>query len=165
MEDDKKKKIEEKLDLERQLEIQKMLMKADETQGEQLAIDDSGELKTEKEIRDFALGDVDNPEAKYEIYYHGIQKLLRQNLPLGNSNENARRVVYDEKNLLINRGKQKNLQGVRGSDGRMAYINDLEMALKIITDWILNKGTTFDLYIAFRQKNEELGYYSEEENG
>lgn len=79
-------------------------------------------------------------------------------MPKGKENEQARRIIYDEKNVLINRGAKKDEKGIRGSDGRMAYIEDLEFAIQIVADWASKKGSASDLYQAFWDKNEELGY-------
>ena len=101
---------------------------------------------------------IDDPIEKFQLYYKGLNKLLRDSLPKGKRNEEARRIIYDEKNVLINRGAIKNEQGIRGSDGRMAYIEDLEEAIRIVADWISTKGSYYDLYRAFWDKNEQLGY-------
>jgi len=47
---------------------------------------------------------------------------LRNNLPQGKKNEKLRRYVYDEKSLFLNRGKEKDDRGIRGSDERQTYI-------------------------------------------
>jgi hypothetical protein len=87
-----------------------------------------------------------------------LNKLLRANLPKGKENEPIRRIIYDEKNILINRGHKKDEKGIRGSDGRMAYMEDLELAIEIVMSWISSRGTFQDLYLAFWNKNDELGY-------
>ena len=69
-----------------------------------------------------------------------------------------RHTVYDEKNVLINRGAKKDEKGIRGSDGRMAYTEDLEEAIKIVAEWTSRKGTLAELFMSFWDKNEELGY-------
>ena len=101
---------------------------------------------------------IDDPVEKFQLYYHGLSKLLKDNLPKGKENEQVRRIVYDEKNILINRGAKKDEKGIRGSDGRMAYIEDLETAIEIVADWISKKGSPYELFMAFWDKNEELGY-------
>ncbi len=70
--------------------------------------------------------------------------------------------MYDEKNVLINRGAKKDEKGIRGSDGRMAYIEDLEFAIQIVADWISKKGSPSELYMSFWDKNEELEYGHQE---
>ncbi len=58
---------------------------------------------------------IDNPVEKFQFYYNGLNKLLRDFLPKGKKNEEARRIIYDEKNVLINRGAKKDDKGIRGS--------------------------------------------------
>jgi hypothetical protein len=76
---------------------------------------------------------------KFLLYYQGLAKLLKDNLPKGKEYEDVRRIVYDEKNVLINRGAKKDEKGIRGSDGRMAYTADLEEAIKIVAEWTSKK--------------------------
>jgi|AntRauTorcE11898_2_1112593.scaffolds.fasta_scaffold02780_4 hypothetical protein len=164
MSDKKKQKAQEKKSKKndkREKEIEEIFIKADQVDGEQLNIDGKGNLSTENEIKNFALADIDNPEKKYDVYYNGIRKLLMEELPSGKSFEEARRLIYDQKNILINRGKKKNSQGIRGSDGRMAYIPDIELAFNIVTEWVVENGTPSELYQKFYGKNVELGYHKE----
>ena len=44
----------------------------------------------------------------------------------------------------------------------MAYIEDLESAIEIVANWITQKGSPADLFMAFWDKNEELGYGHQE---
>jgi hypothetical protein len=149
---DKKKRELSKEDIER-LEI---LQKADEVKGEQLSINIDSELTIENQAVKLLGQTIDDPVEKFQLYYHGLTKLLKDNLPKGKENEQVRRIVYDEKNVLINRGAKKDEKGIRGSDGRMAYIEDLEFAIQIVADWISKKGSPSELYMAFWDKNEEL---------
>ncbi|WP_417941788.1 hypothetical protein [Flavobacterium sp. RS13.1] len=143
-----------KEDLER-LEI---LQKSEEIKGEQLIINLDSEIVIENQA-ELLLGQrIDDPVQKFQLYYHGLTKLLKDSLPKGKEFEDVRRIVYDEKNILINRGAKKDEKGIRGSDGRMAYVEDLEEAIKIVADWTSRKGTAAELFIAFWDKNEELGY-------
>ncbi|TXE20210.1 hypothetical protein ES731_06790 [Psychroflexus gondwanensis] len=151
---DKKKRELSKEDIER-LEI---LQKADEVKGEQLSINIDSELTIENQAVKLLGQTIDDPVEKFQLYYHGLTKLLKDNLPKGKENEQVRRIVYDEKNVLINRGAKKDEKGIRGSDGRMAYIEDLEFAIQIVADWISKKGSPSELYMAFWDKNEELEY-------
>ncbi len=151
---DKKKKKLSKEDIER-LEI---LQKADENKGEQLSINLDSELTVENQAVKLLGQKIDDPVEKFQLYYQGLTKLLLDNLPKGKGNEEARRIIYDEKNVLINRGAKKDNKGIRGSDGRMAYTEDLEIAIQIVADWILKKGSHTELFRAFWDKNEELGY-------
>ncbi|KMQ60134.1 hypothetical protein ACM46_18015 [Chryseobacterium angstadtii] len=52
----------------------------------------------------------------------------------------------------------KDEKGIRGSYGRMAYLEDLETAIKIVADWTSRKSSPTELFMAFWDKNEELGY-------
>jgi hypothetical protein len=151
---DKKKRELSKEDIER-LEI---LQKANEVKGEQLSINIDSELTIENQAVKLLGQTIDDPVEKFQLYYHGLTKLLKDNLPKGKENEQVRRIVYDEKNVLINRGAKKDEKGIRGSDGRMAYLEDLEFAIQIVADWISKKGSPSELYMAFWDKNEELEY-------
>jgi len=151
---DKKKRELSKADIER-LEI---LQKADEVKGEQLSINLDSEITVENQATKLLGQRIDDPVEKFQLYYHGLTKLLKDNLPKGKENEQVRRIVYDEKNVLINRGAKKDEKGIRGSDGRMAYVEDLETAIQIVADWISRKGSPSELFMAFWDKNEELEY-------
>ncbi len=150
----KKERILSKEDLER-LEI---LQKSEETKGEQLLINLDSELIIENQAEQLLGQKIDDPVQKFQLYYHGLSKLLKDSLPRGKNYEDVRRIVYDEKNILINRGAKKDEKGIRGSDGRMAYIDDLEEAIKIVAEWTSRKGTPAELFMAFWDKNEELNY-------
>lgn len=151
---EKKKRELSQADIER-LEI---IQKSEEVKGEQLTINIDSELEVENEAIKLLGQTIDDPVEKFQLYYHGLTKLLRDNLPKGKENEEVRRIIYDEKNILINRGAKKDEKGIRGSDGRMAYIEDLEFAIQIVADWISKKGSASELFMAFWDKNEELGY-------
>jgi len=152
-----KNKIERKLskdDLER-LDI---LQKSEKIKGEQLFINYDSELVVKNEAEQLLGQKIDDPVQKFQLYYHGLTKLLKDNLPKGKEFEDVRRIVYDEKNVLINRGAKKDEKGIRGSDGRMAYTEDLEQAIKIVAEWTNKKGTLAELFMAFWDKNEALGH-------
>ncbi len=152
-----KNKIERKLSKE-DLERLEILQKSEDVKGEQLIINLDSELRIENQA-ELLLGQrIDDPVQKFQLYYHGLTKLLKDNLPKGKEFEDVRRIVYDEKNILINRGAKKDEKGIRGSDGRMAYIEDLEEAIKIVADWTSRKGSPAELFMAFWDKNEELEY-------
>ena len=93
-----------------------------------------------------------------DAMYHGLSKLLKDSLPKGKAFEDVRRIIYDEKNILINRGAKKDEKGIRGSDGRMAYLEDLEEAIEVVANWTIGKGTPVELFMAFWDKNEKFGY-------
>jgi hypothetical protein len=147
-----------------QEEEEKLLIfsKADDIKGEQLIMTDNG-IITENELKKFALGEVDNPERKYELYYKGIMKLLRKFLPSGPSNRKLRSYVYEEKNTFLTRGKRLSINGIRGGDSRMAYIKDTEELLNVITAWIVSSGTPVQLYNSIRELNISRGYGSSKE--
>lgn len=150
-------KIERNLSKE-DLERLEILQKSEEIKGEQLLIDLNSEIIIENQAELLLGQKIDDPVQKFQLYYHGLSKLLKDNLPKGKAFEEVRRIVYDEKNVLINRGAKKDENGIRGSDGRMAYLEDLEIAIKIVAEWTGKKGTSAELYMLFWDKNEELGY-------
>jgi len=151
---DKKKRELSKEDLER-LEI---IQKSEEVKGEQLSINLDSEIVIKNQAKELLDKKIDDPVQKFQLYYHGLSKLLKDTLPKGKENEDSRRIIYDEKNILINRGAKKDNKGIRGSDGRMAYVEDLETAIMIVAEWITKKGSTADLFMLFWDKNEEFGY-------
>lgn len=159
---DNKKNIKKENLSKEELERLEILQQAEEVKGEQLSIDLDSELVVENEAEKLIGQKIDDPVEKFQLYYKGLSKLLKDNLPKGKENEEARRIVYDEKNVLINRGAKKDERGIRGSDGRMAYVEDLEEAIRIVAEWITNKGSYYDLYRAFWDKNEELDYGHQE---
>lgn len=134
-----------------------ILSKADEVKGEQLVIMQTG-MKTENELKKFALGAVENPEKKFDYYYKGITRLLRKFLPKGTSNKKARAFIFEEKNTFLTRGKRINEKGIRGADSRMAYISDIEEVLNIITSWVVAKGSMVELFNTLRDLNVSKGY-------
>ena len=152
-----KNKVERNLSKE-DLERLEILQKSEEVKGEQLFINYDSEVVIENEAEKLLGQKIDDPVQKFQLYYHGLTKLLKDNLPKGKEFEDVRRIVYDEKNVLINRGAKKDEKGIRGSDGRMAYTEDLEEAIKIVAEWTSRKGTPAELFISFWDKNEELGY-------
>ena len=145
-----------------ELERLEILQEAENVKGEQLSINLNSELIVENEAEKLIGKKIDDPVEKFQLYYNGLNKLLRGSLPKGRENEAARRIIYDEKNILINRGAVKDERGIRGSDGRMAYVEDLEEAIKLVAQWTANKGSYYELYRAFWEKNEELGYGHQE---
>ncbi|MFT4734609.1 MAG: hypothetical protein ACJAXX_003330 [Roseivirga sp.] len=159
---DSKKNIKKEELSKEELERLEILQQAENVKGEQLAINLDSELVVENEAERLIGQKIDDPVEKFQLYYKGLNKLLKDNLPKGKENEEARRIVYDEKNVLINRGAKKDKKGIRGSDGRMAYVEDLEEAIRIVATWITTKGSYYDLYRAFWNKNEELDYGHQE---
>ncbi len=136
----------------------RILAEADAVKGEQLSITETGDVKRENELRQFALGSVEDPERKYEVYYKGIQRLLMKHLPAGKQNKVARNYIYEEKNTYLSRGKRINKAGIRGADGRMGYLADADEIFKIVMDWIMANGSMIDLYNQLRELNVSKGY-------
>ena len=157
MEENKKKLIERNLSKE-DLERLELLHKSEEIKGEQLILNLNSELVIENEAEKLLGQKIDDPVTKFQLYYNGLTKLLKDHLPKGKEFEDVRRIVYDEKNILINQGAKKDEKGIRGSDGRMAFQDDLEIAIEIIANWITKKGTPAELFMSFWDKNEQLGY-------
>lgn len=141
-----------------EIERRAILEKAEQVKEEQLKLDINDGVKTENEYNSLLDQQIDDPVQKFQLYYKILNKLLRSNLPKGKENEPTRRIIYDEKNILINRGNKKDEKGIRGSDGRMAYMEDIEMAISIVMEWVNTKGSYHELYMAFWNKNEELNY-------
>lgn len=155
---DKKEKKKQEITNE-ELERAEMFREADSIKGEQLFLGSDNRFESKKEIENYVLKDIDNPEKKYEVYYHGIQKLLREELPKGESFKETRDLIYEEKNILVTQGHKKDGSGIRGADSRMGYVHDLDVALGIISDWIMERGGLYDLYMKFREENTKRGYY------
>lgn len=154
----KKKQGSDKISEQEEIERMMLLSKADEVVGEQLTIDTDGLLQTEDELKKFALGEIDDPERKFDIYYNGISKLLLKHLPEGKGYKKARDYIYEEKNTYLTRGHRINEKGIRGADSRMGHIEDAEKILELITTWIIQKGSMVDLYTKIRDLNIKLGY-------
>ncbi len=154
----KNKKINKKKSSKEEQEKLKILSQADKVKGEQLSISSSGKMITVNELKSFAFGNTENPEKKYDVYYKGIQNLLKKHLPKGKENKKARSYVYEEKNVFLTRGKRINKTGLRGADGRMGYMTDAEEALGIVMKWVRTNGTMVDLFNHFRKINIKKGY-------
>ncbi len=157
MEDKRINKIERELSKEDKERLE-ILHKSEHIKGEQLLINLDSELTIENQAETLLGQKIDDPVQKFQLYYNGLTKLLQTNLPKGKDFEDVRRIIYDEKNILINRGAKKDDKGIRGSDGRMAYMEDLEKAIKIVANWTSRKGSPSELFMDYWDKNEELGY-------
>lgn len=154
---------EDQIDALKEQERMEILTRVNEKKGMQQIVDDSGALKSHDEIRQFVLKNTDDPDKKHEVYYKGIERLLKQiaNPKDDEQTKEAFKILREEKNIFLNRGKRKNEKGIRGSDARMAYISDMEEALNIIASCILEGASPIMLYIAFRDKNIERGFYND----
>ena len=117
-----------------------------------------GQVELRSELADMMLEQIDDPETKYNLYYNVVNRLLKKHLPKGEEYKAARDLIYEEKNTFLTRGHRKDEKGIRGADGRMAYITDINELINIITTWISNKGTMFDLYSRLRDLNISKGY-------
>ncbi|SEJ53125.1 hypothetical protein SAMN05216327_11253 [Dyadobacter sp. SG02] len=135
-----------------------ILMRADSVKGQQLAIDNEGQLFTKDEIRNFVLENVHDPSKMYDVYYKGIDKLLRGYLPKGTDFQKSRELIYEEKNCFLTRGLRKNERGIRGADSRMGHIEDAEIILNIVIDSVVNSRGFFEIYCAIRDLNVSRGY-------
>lgn len=166
MEDKKKLSKEdlEKLKIEQEQEAERaeILMKADEIKEETFDFNMDGQIELKNELAGMMLEQIDDPEVKYELYYKVVNRLLRKHLPKGEEYKAARDFIYEEKNTFLTRGHRKNEQGIRGADGRMAYIEDIDKLINVITKWISQKGTMYELYIQLRNLNVSKGYGTRE---
>ena len=110
------------------------------------------------------LKDVADPDASHRLYF-GMRNMMVRNLPKGPENKPLRQHIYDEVNLYLNRGKQKDARGIRGSSGQMTYIPTfLEPAFDLVLRWVGAGANPFELYSAFEAKNTEMGYRSGDED-
>lgn len=165
--EDENKEIRKKEELEiseADLERLEMLQKSNEKVGKQLTINsESGGLEEIDELRGLIGKEFENPEEKYNIYYRGIRKLLMEYLPKGKEYKEIRDIIYDEKNIFLNNGKRKSdNNGIRLSDGRMTFQNNMNEILEIIVSWISDSQNPFDIYRLFYELNEKFGYGHEQ---
>jgi hypothetical protein len=158
---DEEKNVEiSKADLER-LEI---LQRSNEKVGRQLSINsETGNLEEINELRGLIGKEFENPEEKYNTYYKGIEKLLRQFLPKGKEFKIVRRIIRDEKSVFLNNGKKKSdNNGIRGSDERMTFQTNMNEILDIIVKWIAESQNSFELYRLLYELNEKFEYGHEQ---
>lgn len=165
--EDENKEIRKKEELEiseADLERLEILQKSNEKVGKQLTINsESGGLEEIDELRGLIGKEFENPEEKYNIYYKGIRKLLMEYLPKGKEYKEIRDIIYDEKNIFLNNGKRKSdNNGIRLSDGRMTFQNNMNEILEIIVSWISDSQNPFDIYRLFYELNEKFGYGHEQ---
>lgn len=142
------------------LERLELLQKAHEKKGKQLRIDiDKGDLTEINEIRELLGKRNEDPEEKYNLYYKGITNLLKKYLPKGRPFKEGRQLIYDEKNVFLNRGKKKSdNNGIRKSDGRMTFQPVMGEMLDLITQWVSASLNPVDLYNMLYDLNEKYGY-------
>ncbi len=138
-----------------ELEMQSILLKADESRTESLFIDGEGELNTVDEIKHMLIpSDTDDPVVKHEYFYQGIQKILRKELPKGSKYKELRSFIREEINVFLTRGKTKK-GGRRGADVRMAYVTDMEMALETLIQWKADRENFTNLITSFVELNKK----------
>lgn len=137
-----------------------LLQKVHEKKGRQLRIDaEKGDLSEINELREMITRKGENPEEKYRLYYNGIRHILMKYLPKGKEFKEARQLIYDEKNVFLNRGKKKSdNDGIRKSDGRMAYQEFMNEILDLITKWASESQNPIDLYNMLYDLNEKYNY-------
>ncbi len=135
-------------------EIREIFARADDSKTESLFIDNEGDIHLIDEIKQILIPDAtDDPSAKYDRYYQGIQKLLKRGLPEGEMYKEARALVREEISIFLTRGKEKK-GGVRGADSRQAFLPDMDIALACIITWFSSAQSTFELYSAFKELNK-----------
>jgi hypothetical protein len=113
-----------------------------------------------------------DPETSHRLYYTTMM-MMRANLPKANnkkpvSDEQRKRnadikkfnaKIYAEKSLFLNRGKEIDDRGIRGSDERQTYIpNFLKVAYDMVHKWVAQGAHPWDLFLAFYELNKERGY-------
>lgn len=143
---------------EQEEEKLQLLMEADKIKEESFQFDFDGDVVLKNEIADLVLEQIDNPKEKYELYYNVVNRLLKKHLPKGKLFEKERNFIYEEKNVFLTRGHRKNDKGIRGADGRMAFTDDINELVNVITDWITSKGGMFELYTKLSELNKAKGY-------
>lgn len=151
---------ERKLRPDFEAEVRRLQQKANESRktSRQLGLGVPDEEAVGEDLPDAdLLKDVQNPEESHSLYY-SIQRTLINHLPPGQENEELRRFVYDEKNLYLNRGKEIDASGIRGSDGRQAFLHHLRTALIAVKRWAAEGGTAYDAYVMFRDLNKDAGF-------
>ena len=135
-----------------ELEMEALIKASRATSGHQLGL---GE-EVERIVASSIIGSVQSPEKAYDLYYRALYSLLKTNLC--SLPQAQRDMIYDQKNIFLTRGKVKNSKGIRGGDSRQAYLEDMEVALEIVIDWVNEGANPVNLYNAFRDKNMELNY-------
>ncbi len=135
-----------------------LLASTDAVKGEQLKISLTGEVVTEQELRDYAVGYVSDPENMYNMYYLGIDKLLKKYLPQSKLHKEDRDRIYEEKNTYLTRGHRIRPNGRRGADGRMGYATDAETILNLVIHWAATSRNMAMLYAQLLDLNVKSGY-------
>ncbi len=153
----KKKEYSDKSHYEK-LEILEQAKKQKGTQLVAIPEDHGAGLKELDELKELLQKKIEDPKQKFELYYNGIQNILIKYLPKGKAFKAERQIIYDEKNIFLNRGKAKDRFGRRGSDGRMTYNEDLLEMVEIVREWATGSQDPVSLYKAFYDLNEKYDY-------
>lgn len=164
MKEDKRQKTEKEIrDEEILREKLEILQKSRESAGKQLSFDlDSMEFKEVDEVKELLQKPIETPEERYSMFYNGIQNVVIKYLPKGKSFEPYRRIIFDEKNIFLNRGKAKDLSGKRGADSRMAYNEDYIEMVMLVSKWAMTTQDPIDLYRQLWDLNEKYEYPHQE---
>ncbi|MBS1684122.1 MAG: hypothetical protein JSS76_05175 [Bacteroidetes bacterium] len=143
-------------------EIRKLSEQADDSTSHQVDMfKDLGDEDIDSTFDTRILNDTANPDEAHRLYYN-IQRVLIDNLPKGDEHKKLRQKIYDEKNLFLSRGYDKDAFGIRGRDGRQTYIGLMQEAFKYVFTWVASGGNAFDIYSVFWEVNESKGYHKEE---
>lgn len=163
----RQKEIQQLSSEQQELERMELLRAAAQVNGKQLQFDiSSNELKEVDEWKEMIGKQFENPDDKYKAYYDGIHRVLKQYLPAGKRFKEARDLIYDEKNVFLNRGKKKSdNNGIRGSDGRMAFQPVMDEMVDLIIRWSVESRNPFTLYNTLFELNDRHGYGHEEYDG
>jgi glutaredoxin len=137
---------------EQEKEMEALIQASKQSNSPQLGLGEEFQRISNIEV----IGDIQNPEKAYELYYKAIYTILRSQLK--DLPKEQRDMIYDQKNIFLTRGKVKNERGIRGGDSRQAYLEDLGIALDTVLNWVNEGANPVNLYNSFRDKNKELGY-------
>jgi hypothetical protein len=137
-----------------------LLRKAKEVTGRQLTVSGTdGSLQEIDELKTLINKKMEDPEEKYELYYNGVQTLLKRHLPKGKSFKQGRDYIYDEKNIFLTRGKAKDVvTGKRGADSRMTYNKMLKELVEVIAVWIMEGANPANLYQSLYELNDKYNF-------
>ncbi|MER0442192.1 hypothetical protein [Emticicia sp. W12TSBA100-4] len=142
-----------------QKEILEIISKADNVKTESLFVNFEGDLKSKNELKELLLKDSDDPEKKHEIYYKGIERLLKRMIPSRNAKfKEIKEFVREEKNIYLTRGKEKGQNGRRNADPRMAYLTDMETVFNTLIDCYSINATPMQIFQEFEKLNIDKNY-------
>lgn len=113
-----------------------------------------------------------NPDVSHRLFYT-MQQMMINNLPRVDNRKpmtlerkksndtikNFNAKIFAEKSLFLNRGKEVDKNGRRGSDQRQAYIPDfLNTSYDTVVKWVAEGADPWDLFLAFYELNVDRGY-------